>query len=164
MAAAAAPARQSAHCKPRRQTVLVVEDEAFVRDAICELLEQGDYDVLRAENACSARKLFKSRYQEIDVVLCDAVLPDWNGVFLIKALRQLSPGLKVVLTSGYPLSEAPHQVVNAQEMRLLVKPYSGSALIAILECALRDRSPNMGTTSVCGTIADGFQDHARNLI
>ena len=164
MAAAAALAMESVQCKPRRKTVLVVEDETFVREAICELLEQGDYDVLRAENAYRARKLFRNRYQEIDVVLCDAVLPDGNGVFLIKALRQLSSGLKVVLTSGYPLSEAPHQVVNAQEMRLLAKPYSGSALIAMLESALRDSSPKTRATSVCGAIADGFQDHARNLV
>lgn len=164
MAAAAAPARQFAQHRPqRREAILVVEDQAFVREAICELLESRNYDVLDAENAESAMKVFSACEGQIDLVFCDAVLPDSNGVLLIQRLRQLCHDLKVLLTSGYPMAQLPPEFVRAQEMHLLVKPYSGAVLIAKLETMLRPRHTT-GATSVCGPIVDGFEDDSGNII
>jgi CheY-like chemotaxis protein len=58
------------------ETILVVEDERIVREATCQVLSQLDYCVLAAENATAAREIFLDHSRDIDLLLCDAVLPD----------------------------------------------------------------------------------------
>jgi DNA-binding response OmpR family regulator len=81
-------------------TILVVEDDGVVGNATCELLCGSGYDVLQAEDAGCAKRLFAESEEEIDLLLCDAVLPDENGVDLAEWLCGISPGLRVVLVSG----------------------------------------------------------------
>lgn len=73
------------------KTVLVVEDEAFVRESTCEILQSAGYRVLQAGNAAEARKVFCDARAPIDLMLCDAVLPDENGMRLTIAARAISP-------------------------------------------------------------------------
>src|SRR6266851_617367 len=83
-------------------TILVIEDEGFVRDVTCQILRDADYRVLQADCAEAARKVFQRCGERIRLLLCDAVLPDSTGVVLAQTLCRLSAGLKVILASGYP--------------------------------------------------------------
>src|SRR5205085_6324455 len=60
--------------------ILVVEDEAFVRSATCELLSWLEFEVLEAGNAAAARDIFGRNPARIDVVFCDITLADGSGV------------------------------------------------------------------------------------
>jgi two-component system, cell cycle sensor histidine kinase and response regulator CckA len=56
-------------------TILVIEDERFVRDVTCEILRDAGYRVLQADCAEAARKVFQRYGKRIQMLLCDAVLP-----------------------------------------------------------------------------------------
>jgi len=114
------------------KTILVVEDEAFVREATCELLKECGYHVLWAENAATAKILFSWYTMEVDLVLCDAVLPDGNGIVLGQGFRQECPNLKLVFLSGYPLADMEQQLQNAGGTAFIAKPYSSSTLMPII--------------------------------
>jgi two-component system, cell cycle sensor histidine kinase and response regulator CckA len=114
------------------KTILVVEDEAFVREATCDLLEERGYHVLWAENAATAKILFSWYASEVDLALCDAVLPDGNGIVLGQGFRQECPNLKLVFLSGYPLADPEQQLQNGGGTAFIAKPYSSSTLMPII--------------------------------
>ena len=115
------------------ETILVVEDERFVRDVTCELLSEVGYHVLSAESAAVAKRFFVRGMQQIDLPLCDAVLPDQSGVDLSRDLRRFSPELKIVLVSGYAASIVQKQFDGEHTVHSLTKPYSAASLMAKLQ-------------------------------
>lgn len=128
--------------RPRTaKTILVVEDEAFVCEVTCDLLEHSGYRVLKAGDAAAARKLFSRYGKQIDLLLCDAVLPDENGMSLACALHRKSASLKLIVASGYPRSELDKTFQQAPKAEFLTKPYSSVSLIAIVEKVLNQDSP-----------------------
>jgi len=122
-----------------QKTVLVVEDEAFVRESTCEILQNAGYRVLQASNTADARSVFLSAGTQIDLLLCDAVLPDENGLSLARILRWQSPALRTVMASGYPRSVLLEQFELSEKGQVLSKPYSASVLLARIDALLRPR-------------------------
>jgi DNA-binding NarL/FixJ family response regulator len=122
--------------------ILIIEDEAFVRSATCELLRWLEFEVLEARNAAAARDIFGCNPARIDVVFCDITLPDGSGVELCRKLSRESPDLRVVLTSGYPLA-MPTQAFEAKTgSYFLKKPYSVKTLLAAFRKAFAKRFPS----------------------
>jgi len=131
-------------------TILVIEDARFVREVTCEILRDAGYRVLHAECAAAARKVFRRHGNRIQLLLCDAVLPDSSGALLAQTLRRRSAALKVVLVSGYPTAtlrkyldqDLDHELEN----EFLAKPYCAAALVSKVEMALRNQgSPERAT-------------------
>ena len=138
MHCAAARARTADKPAGASVTVLVVEDERFVRDVTCETLRQAGYRVVHAECARAARKVFLRYRKQIQLLLCDAVLPDSSGILLAQTLQQLSPRLKVIVASGYPgagLRPGASDMESANEF--LAKPYGAASLISRVRSGLR---------------------------
>jgi Response regulator containing CheY-like receiver, AAA-type ATPase, and DNA-binding domains len=124
-------------------TILVVEDEPFVRSATCELLDSLGYHALSAEDASSAKKIFADLDEQINLLVCDAVLPDGNGIELAEFLCAICPGLKVVVVSGYP--EATLKKLGAEHaVHFLSKPYTAGLLISKIEIALNSDAHPLG--------------------
>src|SRR5262245_60462230 len=86
----------------RRRTpvpsVLVIEDEAFLRDLFRKVLEEGGFEVREAGDVAGGVKAYAER--PADVVVCDVFLPDGDGLHAIGALRRLDPGARVLAISG----------------------------------------------------------------
>jgi DNA-binding response OmpR family regulator len=112
------------------RTVLVVEDDRFVREAACEVLRESGFDVVAAESAAAAQARFFVDSERVDVVLCDAMLPDGSGVELCRRLVAEKQALRVILASGYPLQ--PFARIFEEQFYFLSKPYSGELLMAAL--------------------------------
>jgi PAS domain S-box-containing protein len=83
------------------ETLLLVEDEATVRDSVRRLLEWHGYRVLEAGNGTEALRIYESNPGGIDLVLTDLVMPEMGGHELVERLRASNPGLRVVFMSGY---------------------------------------------------------------
>ncbi len=127
------------------ETILLVEDEDFVRKVTSDLLRESGYVVLSAANATAARLLFMTCAKPVALLLCDSVLPGENGMSLARALRGMSPKLKVVFVSGYPATRVSRKFNQKPAVRYLQKPYSGSTLIAEIRLALEPKSPSAHT-------------------
>jgi DNA-binding NtrC family response regulator len=118
--------------RPRRRTILLVEDEPFVREATCSILESAGFEVLPAEDAREAMKVYEECKRGIDLVMTDMVLPGRTGQQLGQDLRQHSPEVVVLVTSGYG---NPEYETEAPESRtyFLAKPYSRRTLVEKIE-------------------------------
>jgi two-component system, cell cycle sensor histidine kinase and response regulator CckA len=83
------------------ETLLLVEDEATVRESVRRLLEWHGYRVLEAGNGSEALRIYEENPAAIDLVLTDLVMPEMGGHELVELLRVHNPALRVVFMSGY---------------------------------------------------------------
>jgi len=106
------------------ETILVVEDEANVRNLTCLLLRRLGYTVLEAKNAPAAIEMVTARPGAIHLVLTDVIMPDMNGRELFSRLAALDNRLKVLYMSGYTADVISHHAVLAPGVHLLQKPFT----------------------------------------
>jgi PAS domain S-box-containing protein len=118
------------------ETILVVEDEAPVRELVSSFLSGYGYTVLQAETGRKALELWKDRPQSVDLLLTDLVMPDrMNGRELAERLSAERPGLKVIYTSGYSADVVGRDFVLRGGLNYLQKPYHPQKLaLAVREC------------------------------
>ena len=79
-----------------RGTILLVEDESFLLEVTCEILESAGYRVLKARNAAEAVSAFRQFHCIVRLLLTDVVLPGQNGRDLPHELRSISPDLRII--------------------------------------------------------------------
>ncbi len=116
-------------------TILLVEDEAFLRNVASEVLQAAGYKVLVAENAEDAILLFRGYRRPVQILLTDVVLPKKSGLVMANELKGLSPKLKVVFISGYTRRSAPDRTAGAANASYLAKPFSAGDLLETIERA-----------------------------
>ena len=120
---------------PRRRTILLVEDEPFVREATRSILESAGFEVLPAEDAQEAMKVYEECKRGIDLVITDMVLPGRSGEQLGQDLREHSPEVAVLVTSGYSSLECETEKPGSRTY-FLAKPYSRRTLVEKIETIL----------------------------
>lgn len=87
---------------PLEGSILLVEDETFVREVTAEILIAAGYKVLKARSAVEAVREFRQHKGEVALLLVDVVLPGKNGRDMAQELMREEPKLKTVFISGYP--------------------------------------------------------------
>ena len=114
--------------------ILLVEDEAFLRELVMEGLQEAGFSVLEASDGTTGVQALQSS-QRIDVLLSDIKLPDIDGYQVAEAARTLRPGLKVILMTGYAPSPLP-PTLKSVVFRVLQKPFSLETLPGMVNAAL----------------------------
>jgi DNA-binding response OmpR family regulator len=105
-----------------------VEDESFLRDITCDILESAGYRVLKTRNAVEALSAFKQFKPIVRLLLTDVVLPGQNGRDLANDLRALCPELRIIFVSGYPENVVTRNGIQEDGMFYLSKPFSMQSL------------------------------------
>ena len=119
------------------ETILVVEDELFLRQLTALYLRRLGYAVLEAGNGWEALKLWEQYHQEIALLFTDMLMPgNMTGLDLAMRLRQEKVSLKVISSSGYSAELAESPLTTGQEITHLPKPYSPTALATIVRRCL----------------------------
>jgi DNA-binding response OmpR family regulator len=118
-----------------RRTILLVEDEPFVREATSSILQRAGFRVLPTEDAQEALEAFEGSGCDVDVVMTDLVLPGKNGYDLGQELRKRSPNMVVLLTSGYGEAARESESLETRTY-FLAKPYSKRVLVDKIEAVL----------------------------
>ena len=136
-AADPATKRSAEHNGRGSATVLIVEDEAPVRDLAARVLKRLGYAVLEAANGAAALDVIQSRGNEIDLALCDVVMPGITGSELARRITERLPDVKIVFMSGYTEDEILRRGLLLSEMAFIEKPFSPSQLGAAVARALR---------------------------
>jgi PAS domain S-box-containing protein len=117
-------------------TVLVVDDEAVVRDVSRRVLERGGFHVRLAENGRRALEVLDQNGAGIAIVLLDLTMPELSGEETLIRLRQRWPHLPVILTSGYSADADTSQLLSRGAAGFIQKPYPAGELLRLVRATL----------------------------
>jgi two-component system cell cycle sensor histidine kinase/response regulator CckA len=129
IAAAVVPEAQST---TSQGTVLLVEDEAAVREATKRMLRKYGFNVIEAKHGQDALLLWDREGNGVDVVLTDVVMPAMGGAELARELRERRPDLRVVFMSGYTQGTLELSSMDEAATRFLPKPFTADQLVGTL--------------------------------
>jgi PAS domain S-box-containing protein len=128
----AAPAVQPDHKFPTKmrgsETVLLVEDEEYVRSLVRRSLQSKGYTVLEARNGQDALRIAQQHRGSIHLLITDVVMPGMSGRELAESLTPLRPEMKTLYMSGYADDAILHHGVLDFGTALLQKPFTSEAL------------------------------------
>jgi DNA-binding response OmpR family regulator len=137
----------------RTQTILLVEDEALVREVTGEVLRSAGYRVLAAKDAKGAMRIYEAQGEEVELLLSDVVLPGESGRVLAGKLRRENPWLKILLVTGYAEQMGPRGTTQEE---CLAKPFSTEVLLGRVRQVLERTGLPMGAedrlTHACGSV------------
>ncbi|SFC27199.1 PAS domain S-box-containing protein [Marinospirillum celere] len=120
-----------------QETLLVVEDNALVRNFAASQLKAAGYRVTTAENGEQALALFQ-KGDTFDLLFTDVIMPgQLNGLQLAEAALELQPGLPVIFTSGYTENALVDAAASGIGIDLLNKPYHRQELLERIQDALK---------------------------
>jgi PAS domain S-box-containing protein len=114
------------------ELILVVDDEAAIRDITKTSLETYNYRTLTASDGIEAIALYAEHRQEISVVLTDMMMPSMDGATTIRTLRKIEPHVKIVAVSGLVSNDKLAQVASIGVKTFLPKPYTTKELLTTL--------------------------------
>jgi len=109
-------------------TILLAEDEEFIRKLTSRILETNGYDVLVAADGAEALAIGKRNIGRIDLLLTDVVMPGLGGVELAVELRRSRPDLPILYMSGYAFEALDLEVLGDREC-YLPKPFTSDVLL-----------------------------------
>jgi DNA-binding NtrC family response regulator len=110
--------------KPGRKVVLLVEDEAELRNLFALMLEAQGLEVLQAGGGKEAMHLLSDRGNWIDIVVTDMNLPGGDGTMVISHARRVAPAVKILAMSGYGGADMRQAAAEAGADEFLDKPFS----------------------------------------
>ena len=127
-------------------TILVVDDEPFVRQAAKAMLERYGYTVLVAENGKEGVDIFRAAVGDtIALVILDMTMPVMSGDETLRNLKLIRPGLPVLLSSGYNEVEAIRRFTGKGVAGFIQKPYSIVDISKAVKAAL-ESSRGLGSS------------------
>jgi signal transduction histidine kinase len=110
------------------ETVMLVEDEAQVRDLEARMLKQLGYSVLAAANGEEAMDICQSHQGRISLLVTDVVMPNMSGKQVAEAMLARRPDIKVLYLSGYTDNTISHHGILEPSVDFLTKPFSRETL------------------------------------
>lgn len=116
------------------QPILVVDDEAIVRESIRDWLKDSGYKVRVAESGEEALKMIEE--DNYGVMILDLRLPNMNGIDVLKKVKQSKPNMKSIVITAYPTMQTQEEVSGLGAIDYLVKPVFPAKLEAIVKEAL----------------------------
>jgi DNA-binding NtrC family response regulator len=122
--------------------ILIVDDEELVSSVTKNYFEKRGFKVNVCNNGVKAVSFFKKYWKEIDLVILDMIMPFKDGHETFEELVKINPGVKVILSSGYSLSEKTQYLLKKGALGFAPKPYKMEELHRQIECML-----NFGTDS-----------------
>jgi len=123
------------------ETILLVEDDAQLRQLSSSVLAHCGYKVLAAAGPEEGLAICKENHRDIRLLVTDVVMPRMNGRELAEQVLQISPNVKVLYMSGYTSNAIVHYGVLDPGLWFLPKPFTLSALVAKVREVLDSNTP-----------------------
>ncbi|MFN3344935.1 MAG: response regulator, partial [Chloroherpetonaceae bacterium] len=117
------------------ETLLIVEDEPFMRTLLAKMLRTKGYSVLEAADGEEALTLFEKQKKQIDLVLTDMGMPNIDGYELLKRLRCMKENIKIVVMTGYIDSEQTEKLAQ-EKVDIISKPFDMAEMSAVIRNVL----------------------------
>ncbi len=106
-----------------RGNILIVDDEIQIIDVTDEMLKTMGYKVMKAGDGSKAVELYEAVWKDIDLIILDMIMPGLSGEATFNELRRINPQAKVLLASGYSLSESTKNILDRGALAFIQKPY-----------------------------------------
>ncbi len=116
-----------------KTSLLIIDDEAKIRELLSRILTYEGYEILQAGNLQQAEKRLETT--EVDIILCDVKLPDGNGIDFCLAAKTAHPGLEVILLTAYGNIADGVRAMKNGAFDYLVKGDENERIIPLLQKA-----------------------------
>ncbi len=116
-------------------TILVVDDEAFMRESTSDFLKEYGFSTITSPDAIDALNIIKSN-SSIDIILSDIRMPGISGIELLERIHSLSPEKPVILMTAYADLDIAIDAIRKGAFDFLIKPYKPEYLLHIIEKAV----------------------------
>ena len=134
---------------PLIRTVLVVDDAGVVRRLSFRVLSEAGYRVFEAAGAVEALEVMGMLHGHVDLVLVDVVMPEVNGVDLVRLIRERWDRPSILFMSAHPAEVLASEGLKDLRVQFLAKPFTRdellSATLRALEPSKRGSEPNPAT-------------------
>jgi two-component system chemotaxis response regulator CheY len=127
---------------PGKGRILIVDDEASIRKALCLTLAKVGYDVVESDDGATGIAAIGADDNPlmVDVVICDIRMPKVNGLEAIAYFRRQYPSVPVIVLTGYPDIHLATSLLKQGVVDYLVKPVERDKLVACVERAMERRT------------------------
>lgn len=116
------------------ETILLIDDEASIREIIQNILTAFGYRVVTACDGAEAARIYLRLRDKIDLVITDLMMPSMDGLSIIRVLLRMDPELRIIAASGLCAKNTVDDAVNAGAKQFICKPYTvGTLLVALRE-------------------------------
>ncbi|MFZ0547842.1 MAG: GAF domain-containing protein [Candidatus Promineifilaceae bacterium] len=117
-------------------TILVVEDDNGARQALAEVLQMMDYQVVTAVNGREALKYYDEAHGNVDLVLSDVVMPVMGGAALYAQLKKRKSDIKMVVMTGYPQKDEDWKLLEEGGVHWVQKPFQVATIVETIKQVL----------------------------
>lgn len=108
--------------------VLIVDDAAFMRMMIKDILEKNDFEVIgEAVNGIKAVEIYKA--EKPDIVTMDITMPEMDGIQAVKAIKEFDPSAKVVMCSAMGQQSMVMDAIRVGAKDFIVKPFQADRVL-----------------------------------
>ncbi len=114
-------------------TILIIDDESFIRTAAKAILTDAGYSVMLAENGQEGIEIFIKNKDRINLIILDMIMPVMNGKECFNNLIQIDPDAKVILASGYSKDEDIDKMKKNNLTAFISKPYRSQQLLQLVD-------------------------------
>ncbi len=118
---------------PARGRILVVDDEAAIREMARDILESNGYEVVLATDGVDALEVYRNEWGRIDLVLLDMVMPRMGGLETFRRIAGMDRSLRVLLCSGYADNDKAQRALKEGALGLLSKPFTMTELLGRID-------------------------------
>jgi two-component system, cell cycle sensor histidine kinase and response regulator CckA len=116
-----------------RGTILLVEDEEGLRALNARGLQSRGYTVIEAGNGIEALQEMEKRGGEVDIVVSDVVMPEMDGLALMRELKKRKPDIKIIFVSGYAEDAFDKNLPDQTQFNFLPKPFTLKQLVRVVK-------------------------------
>jgi two-component system cell cycle sensor histidine kinase/response regulator CckA len=130
----------------KKATIMIVDDQEMVRSLVADLLTDLNYTVITAKDGREAVDTYRGLMDEaheqeriehpVDLVILDMVLPNCDGKETFERLREMNPGVRVIISSGYDVDDRVQELRNRGAVGFLQKPYHIETLLNLVRKVL----------------------------
>jgi len=114
------------------KTILVVDDAAFMRLMVSDIVKKGGYTVIgEAENGQKAIEKYKKLRP--DIVMMDITMPDMDGIAAVKEIKKIDANAKIIICSAMGQQETVTKAIQAGAINFIVKPFIKEKILEVIE-------------------------------
>ena len=115
-----------------KETILLVDDEEFIRELGVDVLGQAGYTVLTASDGEQALEVYRRERERIALVILDLIMPGMGGSKCLEELLKVTPRARVLIASGYSPDASTKGALEAGAVAFINKPYNNKQLLELV--------------------------------